>query len=217
MSKIYAVTNATSSSGKTTTALNLALCLIAMSKKVLLVGYKSNGKLESVFNANSFTQHLLTFKSQNEAKGLDTSYYDYIIVDVDLHNLKSFQNQVTEPMSAIIPFETEFFGFEGLKEILKYASENKLEVEGVLPVFVKSTIMSERILDELKQNLGSMVFDAFIPRNFYLAKQFDHDLFDLEKFTEKAGITYLNLAMELNDRNETINAAKKENSEKRIR
>lgn len=208
MAHIYAITNATKSSGKTTTALNLALCFIAMGKKVLLKSFKTDGKLAEIFHSEDYTQHLLTYKRNGVIKLEDCEYYDYIIVDVDFHGIQEFKEKNTKAFQCIVPFETEFFGFEGLKSFLSFSESNKLEIAGILPVFVKSSEVASTIVEELKALLGNLILDAFIPRNFYLARQFDYEFFDIETFTNKAGITYLNLATELNERNEQSNAAK---------
>lgn len=200
MAKSFFITNASRSSGKTTTALNLGLCFVTMGKKVLIISFKSRGRLKQVFNKDIFVQHLLTFMDVDDVSRIDTSNYDYVLVDVDYHNLAEAKGKFPTEFKCIIPFEVEFYGFEDLSKILEFTSKHEFEIEGILPVLMRSGKVSDQVLEKLKENLGQLVLDSFIPRNFYLAKQFDHELFELEKFTEKAGITYLNLANELIDR-----------------
>jgi cellulose biosynthesis protein BcsQ len=200
MAKIFFISNASNQSGKSTTAFNLALCFATLGQETLLIDKEKSSwikqllKVEDGFLLNKITP-LLSYTASIDVY---INNFDVVVVDTSLMNLSAAFLVLQGQSKLLIPVEAEYYGMNLLKSFLESILELDLEIGGFIPVMLrKSSPSSMTLIQELKKNFGNLVFEPGIQRNFYLARQKDFDRFIASELTEKAGITYLNLANSL--------------------
>jgi chromosome partitioning protein len=105
----------------------------------------------------------------------------------------------------LIPVQAEYFALEGLGQLLNTIQAVRqqlnphLEILGVLlTMFNKRMVLSEQVLDEVRQHFGDKVFKAVIPRNVRLAEapSFGRTIFEHDKWS-KGARAYKSLAEEV--------------------
>ena len=192
----FLVCNGSSRSGKTTTALNLALSFVLMGKPVRLFSLNGNRDLSTVFNSAFYRASLFQFHTIKALSEIQKGE-DIVLVDLNFQELRVLASKDLENFKVIIPLENEFYGLEAEQYFTAYCIENKIPIAGFLAVMVRSGAYSKMLLEKHREILGEALFNAYIPRNFYLARQFDKEKFEWEAFTNCAATTYLNFATEL--------------------
>lgn len=206
MAKTYIISNNATQSGKTTTAFNLALCFAAMGKKTLLVGTDKSwvDKLLNPKDSSSLiyiTPFLSYWQTKDFSKG-NLEDFEFILVDASIVSFDKVVEYVKTDFKVIIPVEAEYYGMNSLKPFFQKVSELNVELEGIIPVMLrKGSVVSENAVLSLTEFFGKSVFEPAIQRNYYLARQKDFKIFSQSKMTEKAAVTYLNLANNLLDIN----------------
>ncbi|WP_341225599.1 hypothetical protein [uncultured Arcticibacterium sp.] len=206
MAKTYIISNNASKSGKTTTAFNLALCFAAMGKKTLLVGTDKSW-VNSLLNPKNSDDviYISPFMSFCQMDAFDTVKFDefqFILVDASINSFDKVTERLGSESKLIVPVEAEYYGLNSLKPFFQKVSELKIELEGIIPVMLrKDSKPSENAVLNLTEYFGTSVFEPAIQRNYYLARQKDFKTFSQSKMTEKAAVTYLNLANNLLDIN----------------
>jgi cellulose biosynthesis protein BcsQ len=124
-----------------------------------------------------------------------------VLLDVDMIHLRTISQNFNLSAKVLIPVESEYYGMNQLKEFIAMLNEINREIEGFIPVMVRSNSeTSLNLIKELKSYFGNMVFEPGILRNYYLARQKDFKKFQQSDLTEKSAVTYLNLANTLMDR-----------------
>ncbi len=200
MSAIYIVANGSGQSGKSTTALNLALCFATLARRTLLVNLSHPGWVSSLCKGDEEKSRLNLFLDYTEsAEGLtENTDYDQMVVNCPVHKSYALMTELGHHAEVIVPVELEYYGLNGLPLFLKKVLKSGVKVRGILPVmWRKESENSNAVLLRLQQEFGKEVFLPAIHRNYYLARQKDFSQFDLPALTEKAAVTYLNLATEL--------------------
>lgn len=131
--------------------------------------------------------------------------FDFIIIDCSPSLGLITVNSLTASDSVIIPVQCEHFALEGLGKLLnsirivKTELNPELQIEGVLLTMFDSRLrLANTVADEVKQQLGDMVFDTIIHRNARLgeAPAFGKPVL-LHDADSKGSINYLNLAREI--------------------
>lgn len=206
MAKTYIISNNASKSGKTTTAFNLALCFAAMGKKTLLVGTDKSWVSSLLNPKNSdavlYISPFMSFCQMDNAGAVNFEEFQFILVDTSMNSFEAVVAYFGSDSKVIVPVEAEYYGMNSLKPFFKKISELKIELEGIIPVMLrKGSKQSETAVLNLTEYFGSSVFEPAIQRNYYLARQKDFKTFSQSKMTEKAAVTYLNLANNLLDIN----------------
>jgi chromosome partitioning protein len=123
-------------------------------------------------------------------------------------------NAMTAADAVMVPLQCEFFALEGLSQLLKTielvrANINpSLEIQGiVLTMFDKRNKLSDQVAADVRQNMGSKVYNTMIPRNVRISEAPSHGVpalvYDLRCPGSQA---YIKLAGELIQR-ERIGAA----------
>ncbi len=86
-------------------------------------------------------------------------------------------NALTAANSVLIPVQTEFFCMEGMPDLLRTLDEVRtylnpsLSIEGILlTMYDERTNLSKQVAEELRESLGSTVFEVIIPRNVTIAE-----------------------------------------------
>lgn len=200
MAKTYFVSNASNQSGKSTTAFNLALCFAALGKETLLLDAGKSSWISDIMKIKSEFQlnKVSPFFSYSKSLDIFLNDFEIVLVDADLVNLESVFQSIPGSAKLLIPVETEYYGMNELQEFLIKIERISLNIERFVPVMVRNnSVSSLKLIDELKSHFGNMVFEPGILRNYYLARQKDFHEFQQSDLTEKAAVTYLNLANSL--------------------
>ncbi len=131
--------------------------------------------------------------------------FDFVLIDCPPSLGMLTLNALTASDSVIIPLQTEYYAMEGLSQLDKTISRvrdafnNQLKVEGILFTMVDGrTILSQQVMNEVRNHYGDKVFITIIPRNIRLSEAPSHGkpiiLYD---FKSKGADAYIDLAHEL--------------------
>lgn len=107
--------------------------------------------------------------------------YDYIILDCPPSLGLLTLNALTAADSVLVPIQCEYFALEGVSELwdtlvrIRRSLNPTLAVEGfLLTMFDERTNLSNQVMADLRDFLGSQVFETTIPRNVRLAEAPSH-------------------------------------------
>ena len=131
--------------------------------------------------------------------------YDYILIDCPPSLGLLTLNALAAADSVLIPIQCEYFALEGVSELwdtlvrIRRALNPGLAIEGfLLTMFDERTNLSNQVVSDLRQYLGSQVFSTIIPRNVRLAEAPSHGkpiiLYDIKS---RGAEGYLRLAKEI--------------------
>lgn len=131
--------------------------------------------------------------------------YDYIIIDCPPSLGLLTLNALTAADSVLVPIQCEYFALEGVSELwdtlvrIRRSLNPSLAVEGfLLTMFDERTNLSNQVMADLRDFLGTQVFETTIPRNVRLAEAPSHGkpilLYDMKC---RGADSYLNLAKEV--------------------
>ncbi|MBS1789837.1 MAG: ParA family protein [Acidobacteria bacterium] len=140
--------------------------------------------------------------------------FEYIILDcppsLGLLNL----NALAAADSVIVPIQCEYFALEGVTDLwdtlvrIRRSLNPNLAVEGfLLTMYDERTNLANQVVSDLRDFLGSQVFDTVIPRNIKLAEAPSHGkpiiLYDIKS---RGAESYMNLAKEVmeNDNKKSV-------------
>ena len=133
--------------------------------------------------------------------------YDYILIDCPPSLGLLTLNALAAAHSVLVPIQCEYFALEGVSALwdtlvkIRRALNPNLTIEGfLLTMFDERTNLSSQVVSDLRDFLGSQVFNTVIPRNIKLAEAPSHGkpiiLYDIKS---KGADSYLRLAMEVID------------------
>lgn len=141
--------------------------------------------------------------------------FTYILVDCPpSFNLLTI-NALAAADAVLVPLQCEFFALEGLSQLLKTVEQVKaalnprLSIHGVvLTMFDPRNNLSGQVVNDVRQYMGSKVYDTVIPRNVRVSEAPSHGkpvlLYDFKCAGSQA---YLKLASEIIARERTLRAA----------
>lgn len=147
------------------------------------------------------------------------SQYDYILIDCPPSLGLLTLNALAAAQSVLIPIQCEYFALEGVSELwdtlvkIRRSLNPGLTIEGfLLTMFDERTNLSNQVVSDLRDFLGSQVFSTVIPRNVRLAEAPSYGkpaiLYDIKS---KGADSYLRLAKEVINK-EVVNHHVKESS-----
>ena len=130
---------------------------------------------------------------------------DYILIDCPPSlNLLTI-NALVAADSVLVPLQCEFFALEGLSQLMRTvqtvrASSNPaLKIQGiVLTMYDRRNNLSGQVAADVRENLGTLVYDTVIPRNVRLSEAPSHAVPALiYDRTSSGSLAYQRLAGEL--------------------
>ncbi|MDH4184496.1 MAG: ParA family protein [Nitrospinota bacterium] len=138
--------------------------------------------------------------------------FDFVVIDCPPSLGMLTLNALTASHSVIVPLQTEFFAMEGLSRLdytirrVQEAFNPALQLEGILFTMVDGrTVLSQQVINEVKNYYGAKVFATTIPRNIRLSEAPSHGkpiiLYD---FKSKGSDAYIDLANELIENNKAV-------------
>ncbi|HET7409768.1 MAG TPA: AAA family ATPase [Paracoccaceae bacterium] len=141
--------------------------------------------------------------------------YDYILVDCPPSLNLLTVNAMAAASAVIVPLQCEFFALEGLSQLIStvrrvQSSLNPtLRIHGiVLTMYDQRNRLSSQVADDVRENLGAVVYRTVIPRNVRVSEAPSHALPALVYDPGCAGSrAYRALAAELLERDRTTEVA----------
>ncbi len=134
--------------------------------------------------------------------------YDYILMDCPPSLNLLTVNAMAAADAVIVPLQCEFFALEGLSQLIatvrrvQSSLNPSLRIHGiVLTMYDQRNRLSSQVADDVRENLGAVVYRTMIPRNVRLSEAPSHALPALLYDSACAGSrAYRALAAELLDR-----------------
>ena len=131
--------------------------------------------------------------------------FDYILIDCPPSLNLLTVNAMVASDSVLVPLQCEFFALEGLSQLMLTIREvrqtlnPKLRIQGVvLTMYDPRNNLTIQVEDDVRQNLGELVYETVIPRNVRLSEAPSHAVPALIYDHKSAGsIAYQKLAAEL--------------------
>jgi chromosome partitioning protein len=109
--------------------------------------------------------------------------YDYILIDCPPSLNLLTVNAMVAAHAVIVPMQCEFFALEGLSQLLSTvrrvqgALNPSLRIHGiVLTMFDQRNRLSSQVANDVRENLGAVVYRTVIPRNVRLSEAPSHAL-----------------------------------------
>ncbi len=142
-----------------------------------------------------------------EGVGDVRAQYDYIFIDCPPSLGFLTLNALVAADSVLIPIQCEYYALEGVSNLLntikrvRSTYNNALQIEGfLLTMFDPRNNLSRQVVENVRTNLSSQVFETVIPRNVRLSESPSFGkpvvLYDI---TSRGAIGYLALAKEIMD------------------
>ena len=134
--------------------------------------------------------------------------YDFIIIDCPPSLNMLTVNAMTTADTVLVPIQCEYYALEGLSQLIHTINlvqerlNPKLQIEGVVfTMYDVRTNLSNQVVDTVKENLNTKIYNTMIPRNIRLAEAPSYgrpiNMYD----SKSAGAeSYRNLAKEIIDR-----------------
>ncbi len=109
--------------------------------------------------------------------------YDFIIIDCPPSLNMLTINAMTTANTVLVPIQCEYYALEGLSQLIhtinlvKERLNPDLIIEGVVfTMYDARTNLSMQVVDNVKQNLKTTIYQTIIPRNIKLAEAPSHGL-----------------------------------------
>lgn len=150
--------------------------------------------------------------NENKPDGTD---YTYVLVDCPPSLNLLTVNAMAAANAILVPLQCEFFALEGLSQLIKTVEQVKatlnpeLTIHGVvLTMFDARNNLSGQVVEDVRQFMGSKVYETVIPRNVRVSEAPSYGkpvlVYDLKCVGSEA---YLRLATEIIQREKELCAA----------
>jgi chromosome partitioning protein len=147
-------------------------------------------------------------------KGTRAYDFTYVLVDCPPSLNLLTVNAMAAADSILVPLQCEFFALEGLSQLLKTVEQVKnslnptLSIHGiVLTMYDSRNNLSNQVVADVRQFMGSKVYDTVIPRNVRISEAPSYGkpvlVYDLKCVGSEA---YLRLATEIIQREKELKA-----------
>ena len=134
--------------------------------------------------------------------------YDYIIMDCPPSLSMLTINALTAATSVLVPIQCEYYALEGLSQLIhtidlvQQRLNPNLIIDGVVfTMYDVRTNLSNQVVENVKENLDTKIYETLIPRNIRLAEAPSHGL-PINMYDSKSAGTesYRMLAKEVMER-----------------
>ncbi|MEM7088775.1 MAG: AAA family ATPase [Pseudomonadota bacterium] len=147
--------------------------------------------------------------------GIDKFNLDFVLIDCPPSLNLLTVNAMTASDAVIVPLQCEFFALEGLSQLLGTVQRVQsglnpdLRIEGiVLTMYDQRNRLSSQVAEDVRSNLGEIVYSTMIPRNVRLSEAPSHAMPALVYDPNCAGSrAYVELATEVLRRTQSDRAA----------
>jgi len=134
--------------------------------------------------------------------------FDYILIDCPPSLNLLTVNAMVAATSVLVPLQCEFFALEGLSQLMltirevKQSLNPQLKIQGiVLTMYDRRNNLSSQVEEDVRENLGDLVYETIIPRNIRLSEAPSHSVPALIYDHKSSGsLAYQKLAAELLNR-----------------
>lgn len=134
--------------------------------------------------------------------------YDFIIIDCPPSLNMLTVNAMTTADSILVPIQCEYYALEGISQLIHTIDlvqerlNPNLKIDGVVfTMYDARTNLSSDVVDTVKENLNTTVYQTIIPRNVRLAEAPSHGLpINLYDAKSSGAESYRNLAKEIIER-----------------
>jgi chromosome partitioning protein len=134
--------------------------------------------------------------------------FDYVIIDCPPSLSMLTVNAMTTADSILVPIQCEYYALEGISQLMHTIDlvqerlNPKLKIDGVVfTMYDGRTNLSSDVVDTVKENLDTTVYQTIIPRNVRLAEAPSHGLpINLYDAKSAGAESYRNLAKEIIER-----------------
>ena len=134
--------------------------------------------------------------------------FEYIIIDCPPSLNMLTVNAMTTANTVLVPIQCEYYALEGLSQLIHTINlvqerlNPKLQIEGVVfTMYDVRTNLSNQVVDTVKENLDTKIYNTMIPRNIRLAEAPSYGIPINMYDSKSAGAeSYRNLAKEIIDR-----------------
>jgi chromosome partitioning protein len=115
------------------------------------------------------------FRLKHCLNGIEKDY-DYVFIDCPPSLGILTLNGLVAAKSVLITLQCEYYALEGLSELLKTIKRVReglnpdLAIEGVLLTMYQHTNLSKQVVDDVRENLGDLVYKTIVPRNVTLSE-----------------------------------------------
>ncbi len=155
-------------------------------------------------------KRVLRLKEALNGRTINT--FDYVLIDCPPALNILTVNAFVASSSVLVPLQTEFFALEVLSQLILTIQEvrknlNKsLKIHGIiLTMYDRRNKHAQSVEDDVRENLGELVFETVIPRNIRLSEASSYALPAVIYDQKCSGaIAYQKLAAELLKRQEQI-------------
>ena len=134
--------------------------------------------------------------------------YDFIIIDCPPSLNMLTVNAMTTADTVLVPIQCEYYALEGLSQLIHTINlvqerlNPSLEIEGVVfTMYDVRTNLSNQVVENVKENLDTKIYETMIPRNIRLAEAPSYGIPINMYDSKSAGAeSYRNLANEIINR-----------------
>ncbi len=157
---------------------------------------------------------LINIKDKEFVLRNETDYirddYDYILIDCPPSLNMLTINAMTTADSILVPIQCEYYALEGLSQLMNTIElaqrrlNPRLKLEGVVfTMYDARTNLSQQVVENVKENLDTTIYETVIPRNVRLAEAPSHGLpISLYDPRSAGAESYRRLAKELTEKEE---------------
>ena len=126
--------------------------------------------------------------------------YDFIIIDCPPSLNMLTVNAMTTADTVLVPIQCEYYALEGLSQLIHTINlVQELQIEGVVfTMYDVRTNLSNQVVETVKENLDTKIYNTMIPRNIRLAEAPSYGIPINMYDSKSAGAeSYRNLAKEI--------------------